>query len=53
MNYDGNEYAVMNLQTLKNNIYAYASFSPKHYELYDEIERAQEALQALIDKISG
>ena len=51
MNYDGNQYAVDNLQTLKENIYAYASFSPKAYELYDEIERAQEALQELIDKL--
>lgn len=51
MNYDGNQYAVDNLQTLKNNIYAYASFSHKKYELYDEIERAEEALQELIDKL--
>lgn len=51
MNYDGNEYAVMNLQTLKESIYTYASFSPKKDELDDEIERAQEALQELIDKL--
>ena len=50
-----NSYAVMNLRTIKENIMAYASYA-KGYQyspLYEKIEAAQQAVQQLIDAISG
>lgn len=52
-NWNGNEYAVMNLQTLKENIAAYASYADGYgcSPIYEKKEAAQQALQELIDTI--
>ncbi len=52
-NWNGNEYAVMNLQTLKENIAAYASYADDHdcSPISEKVEAAQQALQELIDTI--
>lgn len=46
-------YAVTNLRTIRESIYAYATFSPSwpNGELYDKVEAAQDAVQELIDEI--
>lgn len=51
--WNGNEYAVMNLQTLKENIAAYASYADGsgYSPIYEKTEAAQQALQELIDTI--
>ena len=50
-----NSYAVMNLRTIKENIMAYASYAEgyQYTPLYEKIEAAQQAVQELIDAISG
>lgn len=50
-----NEYAAMNLRTIKENIYAYATFAEywPDCELLDKIEAAQEAVEELIKFIEG
>lgn len=52
-NWNGNEYAVMNLQTLKENIAAYASYAKDggYSPICEKTEAAQQALQELIDTI--
>jgi len=48
-----NNYAVSNLQQVKENIMAYASYAEGHQysPLYEKIEEAQAAVQRLIDAI--
>lgn len=50
-----NNYAVINLRTIKENIMAYASYAEgyQYSPLYEKIEAAQQAVQQLIDAISG
>lgn len=50
-----NYYAVTNLRTIKENIMAYASYAEgcQYSPLYEKIEVAQQAVQQLIDAISG
>lgn len=50
---NGNEYAAMNLRTIKENIAAYASYAEDHLygDIYDKVEAAQKAVQELIDEI--
>lgn len=50
-----NSYAVMNLRAIKENIMAYASYAEgyQYSPLYEKIEAAQQAVQQLIDAISG
>ena len=50
-----NNYAVTNLRTIKENIMAYASHAEgyQYSPLYEKIEAAQQAVQQLIDAISG
>lgn len=53
---DGKYYAVSNLKTIAQNIHAYASYAAgsinDHYgELYDQIEKAQKAVNYLADWI--
>jgi len=52
-NWNGNEYAVMNLQTLKENIAAYASYADGsgYWPICEKVEAAQNALQDLVDTI--
>lgn len=52
-NWNGNEYAVMNLQTLKENIAAYASYTDGsgYSPISEKVEAVQQALQELIDTI--
>ena len=53
--WNGNEYAVMNLRTLKENIWAYASYAPNHgySPIYEKVEAVELALQDLIDTIEA
>ena len=46
-------YAVTNLRTIRENIYAFATFSPAwpYGELYDKVEAAQKAINELIKEI--
>ena len=50
-----NSYAVMNLRTIKENIMAYASYAEgyQYTPIYEKIEAAQQAVQQLINAISG
>lgn len=48
---DGNYYAVMNLRTIRENIYSYATYADDIP--YDEIEAAQEAIDNLIKAIEN
>ena len=52
---EGNYYAVSNLRTIKENIMAYASYAEgyQYSPIYEKIEAAQQAVQQLIDAISG
>ena len=51
MSWTGNEYAAMNLRTIKETIAAYASFADCY--CYDKVEAAQDALQELRDCIEN
>lgn len=53
MSMTDNEYAAMNLRTIKENIAAYASFADCYYDCYDKIEAAQNAVQELINCIEN
>ena len=46
-------YAVTNLRTIRESIYAFATFSPSwpNGELYDKVEAAQKAIDELIKEI--
>lgn len=50
-----NEYAVMNLRTIRENIYAYATYAENwpSGELYEKVEAAQEAIDELIKAIGN
>ena len=48
---DGNYYAVMNLRTIRESIYTYATFAKDIP--YDEVEAAQEAIDNLIKAIEN
>ena len=50
-----NEYAVMNLRTIKENIAAYASYAEGHLysDIYDKVEAAQKAINELIKAIEN
>jgi hypothetical protein len=52
-NWTGNEYAAMNLRTLKENIRAYTSYAERgiYSDVDDRLEDAVNAVQALIDAI--
>lgn len=45
------DYAVMNLRTIRENIYSYATFAPEIP--YDKVEAAQKALDELIEEIEN
>lgn len=45
------EYAVMNLRTIRENIYAYASYAP--CDCYDKVEEVQSKIDELIDYIEN
>lgn len=44
-------YAVMNLRTIRENIYAYATYAPNMP--YDKVEAAQAAVDELIEEIEN
>ncbi len=44
-------YAVMNLRTIRENIYAYATYAPDMP--YDKVEAAQAAVDELIEEIEN
>lgn len=48
-----NDYAVSNLRTIKENVYAFATYAPNwpDGDLYDKVEAAQKAIDELIDEI--
>lgn len=50
-----NEYAAMNLRTIKESIAAYASFADcyPYGEIYDKVEDAQKAVDELIKAIEN
>ena len=50
-----NDYAVLNLRTIKESIMAYASYADgyQYSPIYEKIEAAQQAVQELIDAIEG
>lgn len=50
---DGNYYAAMNLRTLRENIYAYATYAPNwpNGDLYEKVDAAQNAIDELIEEI--
>lgn len=52
---NGNLYAAMNLRTLRENIYTFATFAENwpYGELYDKVEAAQAALDKLIKEIEN
>lgn len=52
---NGNLYAAMNLRTIRENIYAYASFAEDwpSGDLYEKTEAAQAALDELIKEIEN
>lgn len=54
-NWTGNEYTVMNLRTLKENIAAYTSYATNgnYSPIYDRMEQAQRAVQRLINAIEN
>ena len=54
-NWNGNEYAAMNLRTLKENIAAYASYATNHAysPICNRTEQAQRAVQRLINAIEN
>ena len=45
------DYAVMNLRTIRENIYAYATFAPEIP--YEKVEAAQAAVDELINEIEN
>lgn len=45
------DYAVMNLRTIRENIYSYATFAPE--TPYEKIEAAQAAVDELIEEIEN
>lgn len=49
------DYAVSNLRTIKENVYAFASFAPNWPDgyLYDKVEAAQAAIDELIKEIEN
>lgn len=48
-------YAVMNLRTIRESIYAYATYAPNWSDgdLYEKVEAAQEAVDELIKEIEN
>lgn len=55
MSWTGNEYAAMNLRTIKENIRTYATYAENwpYGELHDKVEAAQEAVEELIKLIEN
>lgn len=49
----GSTYAADNLRTIRENIYAYATFAPNWHDmdLYEKVEAAQNAIDELINTI--
>lgn len=49
------DYAVSNLRTIKENIYAFATFAPNWPDgyLYDKVESAENAIEELIKAIEN
>lgn len=49
------DYAVSNLRTIKENVYAFASYAPNwpNGDLYDKVEAAQAAINELIKEIEN
>lgn len=49
------DYAVTNLRTIRENIYAYATFAPNwpNGDLYEKVEAAQAAVDQLIEEIEN
>lgn len=45
-----NDYAVSNLRTIKENVYAFATFAPNWPDgyLYDKVEAVENAIEELI-----
>lgn len=52
---DGNYYAVMNLRTIRESIYTYASYAENwpYGDLYEKVEAAQSAVDELIKAIEN
>ena len=52
---DGNYYAAMNLRTIRENIYAYATYAENwpSGDLYDKVEAAEAAIDELIKEIEN
>lgn len=52
---NGNAFAAMNLRTIKENIYAYATYAENwpYGELHEKVEAAQEAVEELIKTIEN
>lgn len=48
-------YAVTNLRTIRENIYAYATYAPNwpYLDLYEKVEAAQAAVDELIEEIEN
>lgn len=48
-------YAADNLRTIRENIYAYATYAPNWptFDLYDKVEEVQKALDELINLIEN
>ncbi len=48
-----NDYAVLNLRAIRENIYAYATYAPNWSDgdLYEKVEAAQKAIDELIKEI--
>lgn len=48
-------YAAMNLRTIRENIYSYATYAPNwpNGDLYDKVEAAQAAVDELIKEIEN
>lgn len=49
------DYAVTNLRTIRENIYAYATFAPNwpDGDLYEKVEATQDAVDELIEEIEN
>ena len=52
---NGNSYAAMNLRTLRENIYAYATYAENwpYGDLYEKVEAARAAIDELIKEIES
>lgn len=49
------DYAVSNLRTIKESVYAFATYAPKwpNGDIYEKVEAAQAAIDELIEEIEN